>query len=128
MTATVAEARPMGLVPVPDGSGGVRHEWRALPPEKPKGRKKARPAPDPIHANPEAAAQTLKLLIERRERLEEEKAGIADDIKEVNAEAKTLGFDVKAISTIIAMRKLDKHVRLENESILETYKCALGIE
>lgn len=131
MTATLspdhAEARPMILVTVPDGSGGLRHEWREKPEEKPKGRKPRR-APDPIKANPDHAAQSLRLLIERREQLEEEKAGIADDIKDVNAEAKQLGFSVKTISAIIAMRRLDPDVVQEDQALLETYKTALGIE
>lgn len=121
------EAVPMILVAVPDGSGGTRHEWRPAPPEKPKARKKQRHAPDPIEANPESAAQQLKLFIERLERLEEEKQGIADDIRDVKAEAKAVGFDVKAMSAIVALRKLHPDIRQEAEAILETYKCSLGI-
>ncbi len=121
------EARPMMLVPVPDGHGGWKNEFRPVPPEKPKGRKKRR-APDPIEANPDHAAQSLRLLIERREKLEEEKAGILDDIKDVNGEAKALGFNVKTINRIIAMRKLDPHVLQEDEAIFETYRTALGME
>jgi len=132
MTATLSpdradDARPMILVTVPDGTGGFRHEWRPRPEEKPKARK-ARPKPDPINANPDHAAQSLRLLIERREQLEEEKAGIADDIKDVNAEAKAMGFSVKTISAIIAMRRLDPHVVQEDQALLETYKTALGLE
>jgi len=132
MTATLSpdradDARPMILVTVPDGTGGMRHEWRPKPEEKPKGRKPRR-QPDPIEANPDNAAQSLRLLIERREQLEEEKAGLADDIKDVNAEAKALGFSVKTITRIIAMRKQDPHVLQEDEALLETYKTALGIE
>lgn len=127
MTATIpADAQTMALVRVSDGAGGWRHEFRPVPAEKPKGRKK-RHTPDPIHANPEASAQQLKLLIERRERLEEEKLGISDDIKDVNAEAKALGFDVKTITTIIAMRKMAPDLRREAEAILEMYATALGI-
>lgn len=132
MTATLspaqaADARPMVLTAIPDGDGGYRHEFRPAPAEKPKGRKK-RPVPDPINANPDRAAQMLKLLIERRERLEEERAELADEIKDVNAEAKAMGFSVKAISALIALRKMDPSTRLEDESILETYRTALGIE
>lgn len=124
--AAPADAQPMALVRVPDGAGGWRHEFRPIPPEQPKKRKK-RSAPDPIKANPDRSAQQLKLIIERRERLEEEKAGIADDIRDVNAEAKAIGFDVKTITAIIAMRKMNPDLRREAEDILETYKTALGI-
>lgn len=127
MTATIpADAQTMALVRISDGAGGWRHEFRPVPPEKPKGRKK-RHTPDPIHANPEASAQQLKLLIERRERLEEEKLGISDDIRDVNAEAKAVGFDVKTLTAIIAMRKMSPDVRHEAEAILDLYKTALGI-
>jgi len=73
------------------------------------------------------AADQLRLLIERIERLEEEKSGIADDIKDVYAEAKSTGFDVKTMRTIIRLRKMEKHHRDEAEMLLETYKAALGL-
>ncbi|MGH1350409.1 MAG: DUF2312 domain-containing protein [Methyloligellaceae bacterium] len=69
----------------------------------------------------------LKSIIERVERLEEEKAALAGDIKEIFAEAKGNGFDVKAIRQIIRIRKQDDHERLEQEAILETYLSALGM-
>lgn len=74
------------------------------------------------------AADELRLLIERAERLEEEKKGIADDIKDVMAEAKSRGYDVKAIRKIIALRKIERAERQEQEAILETYKHALGMD
>lgn len=74
------------------------------------------------------AADQLRLFIERIERLEEEKAGIADDIKDVYSEAKSTGYDVKTMRQIVRLRKLEKHVRQEAEALLETYKAALGIE
>lgn len=74
------------------------------------------------------AADQLRLLIERIERLEEEKKGIADDIKDVYGEAKSTGFDVKTIRAIVRLRKMDKHHREEAEAILETYKSALGMD
>ncbi|WP_339454517.1 DUF2312 domain-containing protein [Pseudomonas sp. EA_5y_Pfl2_R50] len=70
----------------------------------------------------------LRLLIERFERLEEEKKGIADDIKDVYGEAKSTGFDVKTIRTIVRLRKMEKHHRDEAEALLETYKQALGLD
>ena len=73
------------------------------------------------------SAGQLRLLIERVERLEEEKKGIADDIKDVYAEAKSTGFDVKTMRTIVRLRKMEKHHREEAEMLLETYKQALGI-
>ncbi|HEX7852980.1 MAG TPA: DUF2312 domain-containing protein [Sphingobium sp.] len=74
------------------------------------------------------AADQLRLLIERIERLEEEKKGISDDIKDVYLEAKATGYDVKTIRAVVRLRKLEKHVRQEAEALLETYKNALGLE
>lgn len=74
------------------------------------------------------AADELRQIIESIERLEEEKAVIADDIKQKLAEAGGRGFDKKAIRTIIRLRKKDRNERLEEESILETYMAALGME
>lgn len=69
----------------------------------------------------------LKAIIERIERLEEEKKTISDDIKDVYGEAKGNGFDVKVLRTIIRMRKQDADERQEQETILETYLQALGM-
>ena len=69
----------------------------------------------------------LKAFIERIERLEEEKAAISADVKEVYAEAKGTGFDVKALRAIIRIRKQDDHERQEQEAVLETYMNALGM-
>ncbi|GAA0454820.1 MULTISPECIES: DUF2312 domain-containing protein [Sphingomonas] len=73
------------------------------------------------------SAEQLRLLIERIERLEEEKKGISDDIKDVYAEAKSTGFDVKTMRSIIRLRRMEKHHRDEADMLLETYKQALGI-
>ncbi|WP_267355766.1 MULTISPECIES: DUF2312 domain-containing protein [unclassified Methylobacterium] len=73
------------------------------------------------------AADELKQFIERLERLEEEKAGIMGDIKEVFAELKGRGFDSKAVRTILRIRKQDHSERQEQEAILELYMQALGI-
>jgi uncharacterized protein (UPF0335 family) len=73
------------------------------------------------------AAEELKQFIERIERLEEEKAGIAGDIKEVFAELKGRGFDAKAIRQILRIRKQDHAERQEQEAILELYMQALGM-
>ena len=73
------------------------------------------------------SAEQLRLFIERIERLEEEKKGIADDIKDVYAEAKSTGFDVKTMRSIVKLRKMEKHHRDEAEALLEVYKAALGL-
>ncbi len=73
------------------------------------------------------AADELRLLIERAERLEEEKKGIADDIKDVMAEAKSRGYDTKAMRKILAIRKKKREEYIEEEAILETYLQALGM-
>lgn len=73
------------------------------------------------------AADELRLLIERAERLEEEKKGIADDQKDVFAEAKGRGFNVKAMKICMRLRKMEKHHRDEADAILEAYKAALGL-
>lgn len=79
-------------------------------------------------SDPNIAADQLRLLIERIERLEEEKKGIADDIKDVYLEAKATGYDTKTIRAIVRLRKMEKNDRQEAEALLETYKAALGIE
>ncbi|KKI17476.1 DUF2312 domain-containing protein [Sphingomonas sp. Ag1] len=75
----------------------------------------------------QVAAEELRLLIERAERLEEEKKGIADDIKDVMAEAKSRGYDPKAIRKIMSIRKKKREEFQEEEMILETYMQALGM-
>ena len=74
------------------------------------------------------AAGQLRAFVERIERLEEDKKAIADDIKDVYAEAKGTGFDIKALRTIVRLRKKDQAEREEEESILDLYKAALGME
>ncbi len=73
------------------------------------------------------AAEELKQFIERIERLEEEKAGIAGDIKDVFAELKGRGFDSKAVRQILRIRKQDHAERQEQEAILDLYMQALGM-
>src|SRR3954454_17101334 len=74
------------------------------------------------------AVDQLKSIIARVEKLEEEKAGIGADIRDVFAEAKGNGFDVKAIRKIIKMRQMDASEREEAETILDTYLSALGMK
>lgn len=73
------------------------------------------------------ARDQLRAFIERIERLEEEKKAIADDIKEVYAEAKGSGFDTKAMRQIVRIRKQDRNERAEQEAILDLYMHALGM-
>jgi uncharacterized protein (UPF0335 family) len=73
------------------------------------------------------AKDQLKAIIERIERLEEEKKTISDDIRDVYAESKGNGFDVKALRSIVRLRKQDPNERQEQETILETYMQALGM-
>ena len=73
------------------------------------------------------AADELRLLIERIERLEEEKKAMADDIRDVYAEAKARGYDPKTMRTVVRLRKMENHVRQEAEALLDTYKAALGL-
>lgn len=73
------------------------------------------------------AAGQLRALVERIERLEEEKKTIADDIKEVYAEAKGTGFDNKALRVIVKLRKKDAAELAEEEAIVDLYKAALGM-
>lgn len=73
------------------------------------------------------AADRLKSFIERIERLEEEKAGLANDVKDVYAEAKATGFDTKIMRQIIRLRRMDKEDRKEQEELLDLYRQALGM-
>jgi uncharacterized protein (UPF0335 family) len=82
---------------------------------------------DTEQANTSFARDQLKAIIERIERLEEEKKATSDDIRDVYAEAKGNGFDVKALRTIVRLRKMDNDERKEQEAVLETYLHALGM-
>ncbi len=75
----------------------------------------------------ETTDDRLRLLIERIERLEEEKKGIADDIRDVYAEAKAVGYDPKIMRQIVRLRKMKPDDRSEQDMLLETYKNALGM-
>jgi uncharacterized protein (UPF0335 family) len=73
------------------------------------------------------SAQQLQLFIEHIETLEEEKRRISDDIKDVYAEAKATGFDVKTMKTLVRLRRMEVAARQEAEALLETYKSAIGL-
>ena len=73
------------------------------------------------------AAERLTSFIERIERLEEEKAALGADVREVYSEAKAAGFDAKVIRHVIRLRKMDREKRQEEEALLEVYKHAVGL-
>lgn len=75
----------------------------------------------------EATDDRLRLLIERIERLEEEKKGIADDIRDVYSEGKAVGYDTKMMRQLIKLRKMKPDERAEMEMLIETYKAAIGM-
>ena len=85
------------------------------------------PALDTPERDASATDNQLRLFIERVERLEEEKKGIADDIRDVYAEAKSRGYDAKIMRQIVRLRKMETHDRQEMDAILETYRSALNI-
>jgi uncharacterized protein (UPF0335 family) len=74
------------------------------------------------------AGEQLRSLIERIERLEEERKATADDIRDVYAEAKAAGFDAKVMRQVVRLRKLDSADRQEQEALLDLYRHALGME
>jgi uncharacterized protein (UPF0335 family) len=78
-------------------------------------------------ANTQLAKDQIKAFVERIERLEEEKSQTAGDIRDVYAEAKGTGYDVKALRSIIRLRKMDTDERRESQAVLETYMHALGM-
>lgn len=81
-----------------------------------------------IGDNSLAADERLRLLIERVERLEEEKKGISDDIKDVYMEAKAVGYDVKIMRAMVKLRKMNPDDRREMDMLLDTYRAALGLD
>ena len=74
------------------------------------------------------AADELRLLIERIERLEEEKKAMGDDIRDVYGEAKARGYDPKTMRRIVALRKMETHTREEAAALLDTYAAAVGLQ
>lgn len=74
-----------------------------------------------------SADDQLRLFLERIERLEEEKKGVTDDIRDTYAQAKSQGYDPKVMRECIRLRKMEAHDRQEMELILDTYKAALGL-
>ena len=74
-----------------------------------------------------ATDDRLRLLIERIERLEEEKKGIADDVRDVYSEAKANGYDTRTMRAIVRLRKMESNARQEADALMETYRSALGL-
>ncbi len=73
------------------------------------------------------SGERLKSFIERIERLEEEKAALMEDIREVYGEAKAVGFDAKIMRKVVSLRRMDTDKRREEEEILDLYKVAVGL-
>ena len=78
-------------------------------------------------SKPITADDQLRLFIERIERLEEERKGVSDDIRDTYNEAKAQGYDARIMRQIVRLRKMEPHDRQEMEAILDTYKAALGL-
>jgi uncharacterized protein (UPF0335 family) len=109
------------------GGGVVRHLFQEFDMSTSAAAKDNKDAKSGSEHATRFAKDQLKAIIERVERLEEEKKTIGDDIRDVYAEAKANGFDVKALRTIVRLRKQDGDERREHEAILETYMHALGM-
>ncbi len=113
-----------GQPPVHTTTDGIRRAAERMSGRAPKRESVAAPGPEQATR---FAKDQLKAIIERIERLEEEKKTLSDDIKDVYGEAKGNGYDVKALRTIVRMRKQDANERAEQETVLETYMQALGM-
>lgn len=85
------------------------------------------PHPDSPTDSRAITGERLKSFIERIERMEQEKAALMEDIKEIYGEAKSVGFDVKTMRKIISLRKIDTEKRREQDELLELYKAAIGM-
>lgn len=102
----------------------------AYDPYAPRGPARERPGAklkDEAEGPQTVAAGQLRALIERIERVQEDIDALADDRKEIYAEAKATGFDTKAIRTLVKLRRMDQAERQEAETILDLYKAALGM-
>ena len=82
----------------------------------------------PAESGHNSSDDQLRLFIERVERLDEEKKGIADDIRDTYNEAKSQGYDPKIMRKIVRLRKMDVEKRQEEEALIEVYKLAVGLD
>ncbi|TCM42068.1 uncharacterized protein (UPF0335 family) [Novosphingobium sp. ST904] len=103
-------------------STGLLASWRR------NAEKRTGPGRNTDDGNVQGTDDRLRLLVERIERLEEEEKGLKDDKRDVYSEAKAVGYDAKIIRKIIRIRKMKPDDRREEEMLLDTYKCALGID
>lgn len=88
----------------------------------------AKPANDQADDVSGVSGKRLQSFFDRIERLEEEKAGLAEDIKDIYAEAKAVGFDVKTMRRVLKLKKMDAQKRQEEDELLELYMAAIGLE
>ena len=121
------------LSPLPDRRGGVRRKLRGRPShevDRPviAARDEQMTIPVEIQESRRPVDDRLRLLVERVERLEEEKKGISEDIRDVYNEAKAVGYNVKMMRQIVRLRKMKPDDRREMDMILDTYRAALGID
>ena len=109
------------------GPGGVTRHVPCLAPPPAKKGKKTPHVPDPIKTNGDNAAEELRLLVERAERIEQEIKGMQDDLKDVFAEGTARGYDKKAIKRVIATRKKRRGEHLEEEAGHQNHAPSLGV-
>lgn len=103
-------------------TSGLLASWRR------NAEKRTGPGRNTEGGNVQGTDDRLRLLVERVERLEEEEKGIREDKREVYNEAKAVGYDTKIMRRIVALRKQKPDDRREEEMLLDTYKCALGLD
>jgi uncharacterized protein (UPF0335 family) len=115
----------MIAVKVSDGEGGHRLVLRPAPPPKAKGKTAALKA-DPVLQNPELHAERLKQFIARIEAIEEERFEVSEQIREVKADAKALGYDRKTISQIVRLRRIHPDDLANQEILLDAYLATIG--
>lgn len=109
----------------PDGE--LRHVPTLFVPKTGKGAKKTTGVPDPIKTNGDSAAEQLRLLVERGERIDQEIAEMQGDRRDFYAEVKSRGYDPKVLRAIMALRRKDRDAAAEEEAIFDLYRQHLGM-
>src|SRR5262245_12109528 len=108
----------------------IARQLKGPAPKKPRARAEAFASEETHTVAPTALTSTMKeklrQIVARIEKLEEEKAGVANDIKEAYGEAKGFGYETKALRKVIALRKMDTQKRIEQENWIDLYRQALG--